>query len=54
MEATSERSFMSALNERECARSSEWQRLNGAHPPLLRFIKVTCSSQHVCSEPGNI
>lgn len=29
VEATSERSFMSALNERECARSSQRQRLNG-------------------------
>lgn len=35
VEATSERSFMCAVNERECARSSEWQRPNGPNLPAV-------------------
>lgn len=54
VEATSERSFMSAVNERECARSSEWQRLNGpnlaaeVHQGYMQLHSVRLHSQHVC------
>lgn len=50
VEAASERSFMSALNERECARSSERQRLNGAnaaaevHQGYTRLHSVTLTT----------
>lgn len=43
VEATSEVSFFSVVNERECARSSEWQRLNGQTSPLW-FTKFTYNS----------
>lgn len=43
MEATSERSFMWAVNERECARSSEWQRRNGPNSAVVHqgYLQLT-------------
>lgn len=56
IEATSELSFFAMVNERECARSSEWPRLNGQISPLW-FTKFTynstlCAYVSVCVFPG--